>query len=66
MQSVQNKKLHDGMIKSRKTRVGDLVIAFICLLAMLVCLLPMVYVLACSLSSADALVRNDVFIWPAT
>ena len=30
----------------------------------MVCLLPMVHVLACSLSSADALVRNDVFLWP--
>jgi len=61
---VENKKLHDGMIKSRKTRFGDLVIALICLVAMMICLLPMVHVLACSLSSADALVRNDVFLWP--
>lgn len=61
---IQGKKLHDGMIKSRKTRVGDLVIALVCLIAMLICLLPMVHVLACSLSSADALVRNDVFLWP--
>ena len=62
--SLPGKKLHDGMIKSRKTRAGDLVIALICLIAMLICLLPMVHVLACSLSSADALVRNDVFLWP--
>ena len=59
-----NKKLRDGMIKSRKTRTGDMVIAIICFLLMLLCLLPMVHVLASSLSSADALVRNDVFIWP--
>ena len=59
-----NKKLRDGMIKSRKTRTGDLIIAGICFLLMLLCLLPMVHVLASSLSSADALVRNDVFIWP--
>ena len=58
------KKLRDGMIKSRKTRTGDLIIAGICFLLMLLCLLPMVHVLASSLSSADALVRNDVFIWP--
>jgi putative aldouronate transport system permease protein len=58
------RKLRDGMIKSRKTRIGDLVIAFICLLLMLLCLLPMLHVLAASLSSPEALVRNEVFIWP--
>ena len=58
------KKLHDGMIKSTKTRIGDLIIAAICFVLMLVCLLPMLHVLACSLSSADALVKNEVFIWP--
>ena len=58
------KKLRDGMIKSRKTRVGDLVIAGICFLLMLLCVLPMLHVLASSLSSADALVKNEVFIWP--
>ena len=35
------KKLRDGMIKSRKTRTGDLIIAGICFLLMLLCLLPM-------------------------
>ena len=34
------------------------------LLLMLICLLPMLHVLACSLSSADALVKNEVFLWP--
>ena len=58
------KRLRDGMIKSRSTRTGDFVIAFICLLLMLVCVLPLLHVLACSLSDADALVRNEVFIWP--
>ena len=59
-----NKKLHDGMIKSKKTRIGDLIIAAICFVLMLLCLLPMLHVLACSLSSADALVKNEVFIIP--
>ncbi len=58
------KRLRDGMIKSRSTRVGDWVIAVICFVLILVCLLPMVHVLASSLSSADALVRNDVFLVP--
>ena len=61
---LNGKKLHDGMIKSRKTRTTDLIIAAICFFFMLLCLLPMVYVLACSLSSADALVKNEVFLWP--
>ena len=58
------KKLHDGMIKSSRTRIGDMVIAIICLLLMLMCILPMLHVLAASLSSPEALVRNEVFIWP--
>ncbi len=62
--TISNKKLHDGMIKSKKTRVGDWTIAIVCFFLMLLCLLPMLHVLACSLSSADALVRNEVFIWP--
>ena len=49
-----SRKLHDGMIKSRGRKAGDLVIAGICLIMMIVCLLPMLHVLACSLSSADA------------
>jgi len=58
------KKLHDGMIKSRRTRRGDLIIAAICLVMILVCLLPMVHVLASSLSSSEYLMRNEVFLWP--
>ena len=62
--AISNKHLRDGMIKSKKTQIGDLLIALFCLILMLLCLIPMVHVLACSLSSADALVRNDVFLWP--
>ena len=62
--SRQTKRLHDGMIKSRKTRMEDLAIAAVCFLLMLMCVLPMLHVLASSLSSAEYLVRNEVFIWP--
>ncbi len=62
--SRQTKRLHDGMIKSRKTRLEDLAIAAVCFLLMLMCVLPMLHVLASSLSSAEYLVRNEVFIWP--
>lgn len=52
------------MIKSRATRIGDWVIAFICFLVILICLLPLLNVAARSLSSADALMRNEVLLWP--
>lgn len=64
MTTMRKKHLHDGMIKSGKTRFGDMVIAFICLIAMCVCLIPMLNVLASSLSSSEHLIRNDVFLWP--
>ena len=52
------------MIKSRRTRIGDYVIAFICLVIVLTCLLPMLHVLARSLSASEALIRNQVTLWP--
>ena len=62
--TFNGKKVHQGMIKSQKTRVGDFIIAFIIFLTMMICLLPMVNVLASSLSSSEHLIRNDVFLWP--
>lgn len=52
------------MVKSKRAKVGDLVIAFICLLIVLACLLPMLNLLARSLSSSEALIRNEVLLWP--
>ena len=52
------------MIKSRKTKIGDWVVVFLCLLLILICLLPLLNIIARSLSSATALVRNEVLIWP--
>ncbi|WP_139902744.1 carbohydrate ABC transporter permease [Clostridium thermarum] len=52
------------MIKSRATKIGDWIIAFICFLIILICLLPLLNVLARSLSSADALIKNEVLLWP--
>jgi putative aldouronate transport system permease protein len=52
------------VIKSRTTKVGDWVIAFICFIVILICLLPLLNVLARSLSSADALMRNEVLLFP--
>lgn len=52
------------MIKSRSTRIGDWVIVAICLMCVLVCLLPVLNILARSLSSADALIRGEVLLLP--
>ena len=52
------------MVKSTRAKVGDLVIAFLCLLIVIACLLPMLNLLARSLSSSEALIRNEVLLWP--
>ncbi|NLJ74810.1 MAG: carbohydrate ABC transporter permease [Firmicutes bacterium] len=52
------------MVKSKSGRTGDLIIAFICFLLILACLLPMLNILARSLSSSEALIRNEVLLWP--
>jgi len=57
-------KAGQGMIKSKSTRVGDIIIAVVCLIAVFICVIPMLHVLASSLSSSDHLIKNDVFLWP--
>lgn len=52
------------MVKTRKSKAGDLFVAFLCLLLVLACLLPMLNIAARSLSSPQALIRNEVTIWP--
>jgi len=52
------------MIKSKSTKIGDWMIAIFCIFLILVCLLPLLNILARSLSSADALVRNEVLLLP--
>lgn len=52
------------MIKSQKTKTGDWIIAFICFLIILICLLPLLNVLARSLSSSEALIKREVLLWP--
>ena len=52
------------MIKSKSTRVGDLIIVFVCLILIFICLLPMLNVLARSLSDTRYLIRNEVLLWP--
>lgn len=52
------------MIKNKKTKTGDIIIAVICFILMFICLLPMLNVLARSLSSSYFLIRNEVILWP--
>ena len=52
------------MIKSKTTRVGDWIIAIISFIVMFICLVPLLNVLARSLSSAQYLIRNEVVLWP--
>jgi putative aldouronate transport system permease protein len=52
------------MIKSQTTKAGDIVIALLCFVIILLCLLPMLNILAQSLSSPLAIVNRQVFFWP--
>ncbi|MCL1964613.1 MAG: carbohydrate ABC transporter permease [Firmicutes bacterium] len=52
------------MIKSKTAKLGDWVVVFLCVLLILICLLPLLNIVARSLSTATALVRNEVLLWP--
>ena len=52
------------MIKAKSSRLGDWIIIGICCILILVCLLPILNILARSLSNSTALIRNEVLIWP--
>ncbi len=51
-------------IHSLKTRIGDWVIVFICVIIALLCLLPMINLLARSLSGTDYLIKHEVYLLP--
>lgn len=52
------------MIKSKSTRTGDFIIVTLCVLLIFICLVPLLNVLARSLSSTEALIRSEVLLWP--
>lgn len=52
------------MVKSKARKTQDLVIAGVCFLFILICLLPLVNLLARSLSSAQAMINNRVSFFP--
>lgn len=51
-------------IYSLKIRFGDYVIVFLCVLISIICILPMINLLARSLSGPDYLIKREVYLWP--
>ena len=54
----------NAVVKSQANKIIDLVVIFFSLIAIAICLLPMLNVLAVSLSSKTAIVKNLVTFWP--
>ncbi|MDR0558225.1 MAG: carbohydrate ABC transporter permease [Treponema sp.] len=52
------------MIKSKATKTGDIVIALICFIIILLCVLPLLHILARSLSSTQAIINRKVVFLP--
>jgi putative aldouronate transport system permease protein len=52
------------MIKNKDSKLADTLIVILCLGIIAVCLLPLLNILARSLSSSEALIRNEVTLWP--
>ncbi len=51
-------------IHSLKTRIGDWVIVIFCVLIAAICILPMINLLARSLSGSDFLIKHEVYLIP--
>jgi putative aldouronate transport system permease protein len=51
-------------IKSKEAKVGDWIVVFICLFVILLCIMPMINLLAQSLSSSQAVINNRVKFTP--
>lgn len=52
------------MVSRRKIKPGDIVAVVICVIIAAICLLPMINLAARSLSSTDALIKHEVYLWP--
>ena len=51
-------------VKSTSAKIGDLFFALICVIVGIICLVPMLNLLAKSLSSTEYLVRNEIYLLP--
>ena len=52
------------MIKSGRTRAGDMVFVILCVIISLICILPMINLLSRSISGTDYLVKHEVYLIP--
>jgi len=52
------------IIKSKSTKTGDMIFVIICVLISLICLLPMINLLARSVSGTDFLIKHEVYLIP--
>ncbi len=52
------------MIKSKSAKIGDWCFVIICVLICVICLVPMINLLARSLSETDYLLKREVYLWP--
>lgn len=52
------------IIKSKSTRTGDMIFVIICVIISLICLLPMINLLARSVSGTDFLIKHEVYLIP--
>lgn len=52
------------MIRSKKSKFGDIIFIVICVLVTIICLTPMLNLAARSLSGSKALIDHKVYLWP--
>lgn len=52
------------MIKFKSAKLGDWCFVIICLLVCVICLVPMLNLLARSLSGSEYLIKNEIYLWP--
>ena len=65
MQGTANKlNISMNRLKSSRYSKGDIAFVIICVLVIIICLLPMVNLLAKSLSGSDYLVKREVYLLP--
>ena len=51
-------------VKSRKDKIGDWIFVIICIFVSLICVIPMINLLAKSLSDSSYLIRNEIYLLP--
>lgn len=51
-------------IHSLKSKIGDGIFVLLCIIISAICLIPMLNLLAKSLSGVDFLVKHEVYLWP--